>query len=240
MISDLVLFCGGSPIHDAGKPKPLALMPNSVSILGNYLRQSPLRKIPHIVALAEEDYCEEIRVECERDVSFGANIKILQVPNRSTTLEKMQRFLTSEVALGDTFLFSYPDIFFFGEWKSLLEFDYTSCKMQISGVHLRTRFPEINYDPYSQRVHSVSLRPSRIPANAKSVYGGHFGASRKSLEESMSEFHESQEDLHLSLEGDFFTFLSSTGRLQVSALEGVWIKADSTKEMIQIVQQIEG
>jgi hypothetical protein len=61
------------------------------------------------------------------------------------------------------------------------------------------------------------------------------------LEESLLEFHKIQrEELHPSLEGDFFTFLSSVGRLYVSSLEGAWKKADSTKEMMDIIRLIEG
>jgi hypothetical protein len=240
MISDLVLFCGGNSIYDSNRPKPLALMPNTVSILGNYLRQDPLKRIPRIVALVEERHTKEFQLDCTRQKSTAMNIRLLEVSNGSTTFEKMQQFLLSRDVSGDTFLFSYPDIFFFGDWKQLLEFDYVSHKMLISGVYLQTRFPEINFNSYSQRVHSVSLRPTRIPANTKSIYGGHFGASRKCLEESLLEFQKIQrQELHPSLEGDFFTFLSSVGRLYVSSLEGAWKKADSIKEMMEIIQLIE-
>jgi hypothetical protein len=239
VISDLVLFCGGKPIHDSNNPKPLALMPNSLTVLGNYLRQIHIEHIPNLVVLTDDDYVDEIQIECEKQASQIASFKILRTPNGSTTLEKLQEFLLSDVASGDMYVFTYPDVFFFGDSRDLFESDYMPHSVQISGVYLQTRFPEISYDPYTQEVHSVSLRPPRIPANSTSIYGGHFAASHSFLQENLCDFNKKYGLAgRLSLEGDFFRFLSSAGKLRVCMLEGTWIKADSTKEMLEILYRM--
>ncbi len=237
MISNLVLFCGGEAIYQNKKPKPLDLMPNSLSVLENYLRQKHLEIIPKITILAEEEFYVEIKEKIESSNDNLREISVLSVPNESSTFSKTKRFLSQISTIEDTILFTYPDIFYFGSWANLLSSEDLNSGMRISGLFLQSRFPEITFNPYVGRVLSITLRTKRIPANASTIYAGHFIARREDLESSINLFESEHKDItNASLEGDFFKFLVSAGKLHVCLLEEAWIKADSMKEMVQIIE----
>lgn len=240
MISNLVLFCGGDALYQNKRPKPLDLMPNSISVLENYLRQKHLEIIPKITILAEEEFYIEIKEKIESSNDNLRTISVLSVPNDSSTFSKTKTFLSQISTSEDTILFTYPDIFYFGSWDKLLSSEDLNSRMRISGLFLQSRFPEITFNPYVGRVLSINLRTKRVPANASTIYAGHFIARREDLESAINLFENEHKGItNAALEGDFFRFLVSAGKLDVCLLEEAWIKADSMKEMVQIIELLE-
>jgi len=237
MISNLVLFCGGDALYQNERPKPLDLMPNSLSILETYLRQKNLEIIPKITLLVEEEFYVEINEKIDSSNNNLRIISVLSVPNKSSTFSKTKSFLSQMSPSEDTILFTYPDIFYFGNWDNLLSSVDLDSRMRISGLFLQSRFPVITFNPYVGKVLSISLRTKRIPANASTIYAGHFIARHEDLESAIVLFESKHKDVtNATLEGDFFKFLVSEGKLHVCLLEEAWIKADSMKEKVQIIK----
>lgn len=240
MITDLVLFCGGDPIYAGNKPKPLALMPNSLSVLENYLRQKPLQQVPKITILAEADFLSDFERVAQGSHTQLKNINLLSVPNKSSTLDKLKKVCSSDCFYGSSLLFTYPDIFYFGSWEKLFSSEATSSKMRISCVYLQSRFSEISYNPYTRKALSLSLKPSRIPANKSIIYAGHLFAKTADLLNALDLFERNNGKIPKpTLEGDFFKCLVSEGLIEVDLLEDLWIKADSNKEMIEIINRLD-
>ena len=240
MINNLVLFCGGDEVHTGNKPKPLVQMPNSLTILENYLRSEWVRSIPWISIITEFKYSKEIQVVLEQISILSNKIDLLECSNGSSTLEKIKRFATLKSATDENCLLTYPDIFYFGNWQKILQTKIENGRMFITGVPLQSRFPEISFDPYTRRVRSVSLRPKRMPANFSTIYGGQLLASISNLKQELNLFEKNREmTANLTLEGDFFSYLVSKRILQTIILNDQWIKADSYKEMLSILQLLD-
>lgn len=240
MISDLILFCGGSPVPNQNLPKPLLVMPNSLTVLENQLFQLKDKNIPRITLLVEENYFDLVYALVEKKKESKKNIVILKTVNESTTLDKLSQFLSASIACGSNLLFSYPDIFYFGDWTENFKATSNDERIVISGVPLQSRFPELIYDPYTFEVSSVSLRPTRVPANSSTIYGGHLYAKLGTIRRCLESFYlESSHLLNPILEEDFLKFLSSNNLLDLTILENRWIKADSAKENWEICKLLD-
>jgi len=231
-MSELVLFCGGASIYPIEKPKPLTLMPNTLTLIETYLSLTPLKQISQVTLIAESDFFNEIEEVAGMFNDESNQFRVLLTPNHSSTLSKLQYFLSSNISKSPNLLFSYPDVFYFGNWERL----FTQDKMMISGVYLQTRFPEINFNPYTSKIHSLNLKPPRVPANSSTIYAGHFSGKLQDIAGALRLFDETRSNiLNPTLEGEFFRFLVSQGSLTVNILDGTWIKADSDKERLAIV-----
>jgi hypothetical protein len=240
VIDNVILFCGGTPLYQNNRPKPLALMPNSKTILENYLGQKPLLSVPTITIIAEEDFVGLFAQIIDHHDEWKNKIVLKSSPNHSSTMEKLADFASSAEKQGSKFMFTYPDVFYFGNWDALFSEENFDQKMVVSSVYLQSRFSEVTFDPYTQRVRSVTLRPVRVPANASAIYGGHFLTQDRLLEDNLNIFEERfVKPSSPSLEGDFFKFLASEGSLRVSLLTNKWLKTDSQREMIEVLNLLQ-
>jgi hypothetical protein len=241
MISDLVLFCGGDPLYTGQKPKPLSIMPNALSMIETFFQQEQILQVSKITILAEMDFFDEYKKLIDvLDNNDDANLDLLATPTGSSTLEKINLYLNSPRKHGKFSLFTYPDIFYFGDWTSLLSSEGLDKCMKISTVPLQSRFSEITFNPYTQKIQALSLRPTRVPANKSHIYAGHFFGQTNEIRKNLSVFESTQiGDAKQSLEGEFFKFLISNGLLEAHTLADYWVKADSWKEMIEIVKHLE-
>jgi len=235
MIEEVVLFCGGKPLHPGSVPKPLTLMPNSISILGNYLRQKFLREVNQITLLAEEDYVEKLMSVIHGNELSHLNIRCITLQNGSSTFNKVHTLLSSKVKLAGSLLFTYPDIFYFGDFAEIFS-DADLDSMFVTGVYLQSRFPEITFNPYSGDIRSISLRPPRVPASSSTIFAGHFFARYEQIRLDWEKFCSANRMRNdLSFEGDFFKYLVNENKLKVQILGRKWIKADSSNEMSLIL-----
>lgn len=239
MTHSLVLFCGGRNAYNEASPKPLKLLPNKRSLIYNFLQQTKLRFFSRVFLLVEENLVGIFANEVQISGIQPDKVMIIPVSNESTTLEKLQEFLQTEFAFVNPIILSYPDIFYFGDLSSLLGNEARMSSVIVSGVFLQSRFPMINLNPYTGKARSVSLNPSRVPANASVIFGGHISSSATQLRQLLLEFDTSQEFTNKpSLEGDFLKFLANRGLLDVVVLFEKWLKSDSTNEEIDILDKL--
>lgn len=241
MSHNLVLFCGGKNVYYGSKPKPLKLLPNGRSLIYNFLQQATLQSFSKIILLVEEASVSSFIKEVQSSGSHADKVLVLPVSNQSTTLEKLQKFLKTESAQERPFLLSYPDIFYFGDLSKLLEHEGRMSSVRVSGVFLQSRFPVINLNFYTQKARSISLNPSRVPANASVIFGGHISSSAYQLERLLFEFYTDKNYMDKrNLEGEFLKFTANKEMLDVDILAAKWLKSDSINEEIEILDELYG
>lgn len=241
MSHNLVLFCGGKNIYHGSKPKPLKLLPNGRSLIYNFLQQSTLQAFSKIILLVEEGSVGSFVKEAQNSGFHADKVLVLPVSDESTTLEKLQKFLKTETAQESPFLLSYPDIFYFGDMSKLLEHEGRISSVRVSGVFLQSRFPVINLNFYTLKARSISLNPSRVPANASVIFGGHISSSAYQLEQLLFEFDTGKNYMDKrNLEGEFLKFIANKEMLDVVILASKWLKSDSINEEIEILDELNG
>lgn len=227
---EVALFCGGPKIYGPGLPKPLRPFANGLTLLQAYLvHLSNSHEAPVHLMIEESD------VEHYRDVAQQVkhdSVSLSISNNGSTTLEKLEVFLSGERAPNSQILFSYPDIFYFGD---LRDFHLSSgvSKVLLGSHKHHVRFPRLSRHPFSNQVRSVGSPNAPESTNPDWVYSGIFTGNTDILKERLESFqlHSTSRGISRSLETDFFSFLANRKELEVIELESPWIQADSEREL---------
>lgn len=216
------LFCGGSRDYANGKSKPLQIYGDARPLFVEHYF--------HIV-----DHFDVINYVCEVDevTAFGDAIKkykldkahIFEVSNHSTTLLKLREILP--FLSGDYCSFSYPDIF-----CSALFWDVKSTKgVTLNKVPIKSRFPRIYSEMFSDKVKGVSDYQSKVPANPHFIYAGKFSASFSILTKEVAKTDEKND---WNLEVSLFDHLSLKEVVDSKTVYSDWFNIDSNRDFLKM------
>lgn len=232
-MDSLILFCGGPAIYPGGVPKPLQLMTEERTLLDYYLDTPFAAGFSEVTLLCEDDYLNDFE-RLVRTIESGRRITVLCSPNNSSTLEKIHLYLAARGTCDRPVVFSYPDIFYFGDLP-LTETDFPwSEKAMLSLRILSSRFPRIIIDPFSGQVRSISSHQSAVPANPVHMFGGHLIASPKMLKEALSAAMVQRGTELDSLEVGALAWMIGLGLVSSLVLDQPWMIADAPRDFEEI------
>lgn len=236
MSDTLVLFCGGPSIY-GGVPKPLQKLPTGETLLECYLRFFKPTVSTDVVLLVEQSF-EADYSGMLKDLDYPSKITTLACSDNSSTLSKLHRFLKAGYPAESTVMFSYPDMFVFGEIATP---DTTDPRLAdsvfISFAPIVSRFPRLIVDPYDNTVRGISNHTTLMPANPLHVFGGHLLVRVGVMNTLVETFLAEAQLLSSSLEFDMFFWLVNTARVHSMPIYGRWIQADSPREISTILNQ---
>jgi len=228
---NLVLFCGGETKLIPGKlPKPLIQL-NEKEILLHYLDQIPTNLFLKVILLVEEHWLSEFNLL----ISNLKGIEIYPVSNASSTLTKLNEYLSNYSNHTEFTTFSYPDIFVEKSyWNNSTRIEDRVLLFQ---KPLSSRFPRIFSSPFNNKVKGISDYQSKVPANPHFIFAGKFFSQTSFLKKYLNNFI-SKTSKEMNLEVDFFDWLASEEVLIHETYIDEWIISDSPKDNYSILQFI--
>lgn len=230
----LFLFCGGLPIDDEGRPKPLMKVRDRQSLLRCFLLHLKHRRLtmpPSVTLLCDDGQDVAIKVDLS-DFSYPVPINVLACGARPNTFEKFRRALNDCVDPQSYVQFGYPDIFSFDEFSDPhLAASDSDSTVYISAAVLTSRFPRLNVDVYNSRVMGISDYSSPVPANPMYVFGGDLWARVGQLLMLIDEFRTEVAVPDPSLEYDFFFWLINHKMVRCVIQHGERLWIDSFRDV---------
>ena len=230
----LALFCGGPSLY-SGVPKPLQILDSGNTLLEHYLRYIEPTAPREVILLADSLFIKSY-ISFIEGFAYTRTIRVFPCHDRSTTLMKLNEFLSSVYPEDLKLIFSYPDIFTSCDAmsSSLMEGELSDTVF-VSFAPIASRFPRLIVNPYNLDIHGISTHASPVPANPIHVFGGHLLARSGVMRSLVTTFLSNQELSTASLEFDMFSWLINISRIKGVQLYGDWIQADSTRQLNAIV-----
>jgi hypothetical protein len=233
----LVLFCGGDHIYGDGLPKPLYRSSSGDSLLSIYSSTSVYVNSETVTLLVEN----RSKAAFSKDVTRLGKSKPLSLvvcPDGSTTLEKLLVYLRNESSPEGPTIFSYPDIFYFGDINVLDSVDLDKSIVLTSRSAV-SRFPRLYVEPYGTAVRSISAQNKNVRTNNVLMFGGHLIAKPSFLEH----YLESRQEAILSrggkLEVEGFSSFIGDGVAKHIELRGKWMQVDGPRDLAELAQALE-
>jgi hypothetical protein len=222
-MDSIYLFCGGNRSHINDKSKPLQkFVADKELVLIHYEHiKSYFNKITYIV---EEN---EISLYSEILANLGNNVHIFRANNHTTTLQKL--YEVTNIMSEEFASFSYPDIFCGKDfWQISKEQSFT-----ISRVSIKSRFPRIFSDIFTENVKGISNYQAQVPANPHYIFGGKFDFNVKELQSCLSGFDIQNKNLEI----DFLDDLALAKTIYAKTVFDDWFNIDSDRDFINMINR---
>ena len=222
-MASLILFCGGEKIYGGNNPKPL-MSHNDKILIVEYLNKIKNSNFNSIFLLVEnEDY-----KNFEFLTAFK-NLEILRVEDQSSTLQKVKKILNENYDdIHENIFFSYPDIIYDQE-IFIHTFD-SSLDLKITP--LKSRFPEIIRDRFSDNIKGITIFDSPVPANPTFIFAGVAAIKKAVLKKQLKDFV-ARNGVDTNFEVDFFQFMIDQNLAKYQIYSGKWKTIDSIKDFLQ-------
>lgn len=222
-MASLILFCGGEKIYGEKNPKPL-MSYNDKTLIVEYLNRIQTSSFESIVLLVEnQDY---------KNFEFIAtfkNLKILSVEDKSSTLQKVRKMLNENYDdIHENIFFSYPDIIY--EQEIFIHTFDSSLNLKITP--LKSRFPEIIRDRFSENIKGITIFDSPVPANPTFIFAGVAAIKKDILKNQLKDFI-LRSEADGNFEVDFFQFMIDQNLAKYQIYSGKWKTIDSKKDFLQ-------
>lgn len=237
-MSTLILFCGGPAIYPGAVPKPLQLVTEGESLLELYLDTPFAADFTNVELLCERAFVPQFREVVGR-LGGASDVRVVETPDQSSTLVKLEAYLASTRTHEESVTFSYPDIFYFGHIDPLARETDWSRHVALSLRPLSSRFPRITKEPYSGSLRSISNHQASVPANPVYMFGGHVMATPTLLGRALSSGVEQHGRRFANLEFEAFAWMISQGIAQSVLLEDTWLHADGVRDLLAVRSALE-
>lgn len=228
MTEVLGLFCGGPALYRGGVPKPLQPV-GGLSLLEQFLSHGQLQRPDTILLLCDQSH--QVEFEAIARSVDTAPVAVVPAPNGASTFTRLRKFLAEPVTKRASLVhLTYPDVFYRGALDVPAQV-HEGPRVAVSVTPLRSRFPRLIADPYTNQVRSISNHSSYVPANPMHVFGGHLLAQPGFLH-GLVDAYLSDTDLPApTLEYDFFGWLINQGVVDAIPLYGEWNQIDSPRDI---------
>lgn len=229
----LCLFCGGNYGLD-GMPKPLVRFGEGNTLLWYYLKhiEQVSKKLPdEIILLCDDDHENHFLTEASLS-SFGSIIQVIKCGNGSSTFQKVIKFLSDFESEESIVELSYPDIFDF-ELPDI-ELDVLRSNIIISSANIKSRFPRMSIDIYTNTVNGITDYTSPVPSNPLYVYGGHVFSYLTKLKNLVDEFTSNYNTKDPNFEYDFLFWLINKKILHSTSIQSSHLLIDSNRDFEKI------
>ena len=237
----LFLFCGGPAIYGEDLPKPLMPVRPGESLLRVYLRfleTQQGRKLTKVTLLCDDNQEALFRSELE-NFDFLVPISIMSCGTNVNTLGKFEVAISTVIDPSLISVFSYPDIFFFGERIEPSEDDLKrNSGVFITAAPLTSRFPSLIIDSYNNIVKGISNYNSPVPANPHFVFGGELWGRTEAFVSLFRDFKLQVDMPNPSLEYDFFFWLINQKKMGCTILHGHRIWVDSSRDVQNLLARL--
>jgi len=230
----LVLFCGGPAIYGKGVPKPLMLLSTGETLLGLFSKMPVFRNASSVELLVEDQFESDFAKEAE---SLGPHVKLQMSRDFSSTGEKLRDYCRNSAEPDTMTLFSYPDVFFFGEICS--DFFTDDDKVWLSSRSALSRFPRFFPEPYGPRLLSISGPGEKQGSNRVLMFGGHIVAKPEILVQPLDSWIDGLDSESQILEEQGFSSFVRSGLAAHFELLGSWLQADSPRDLVRIASQVD-
>lgn len=230
----LVLFCGGPAIFGNGVPKPLMVLNKGETLLSLFSKTDIFRNASSVELLVEDQFESEFAQEAKR---MGAHVRLRTSEDFSTTGVKLRDYCRNSEQPETMTIFSYPDIFFFGEIGG--DFLSDDRKVWLSSRSALSRFPRFFPEPYGPRLLSISGPGEKQGSNRVLMFGGHIIAKPGILVQALDSWMSSNDSENQILEEQGFSFFVGSGLAAHFELLGNWLQADSPRDLVRISNQVD-
>lgn len=231
--SELVLLCGGPAIYGTGVPKPLQLVRGRETLLELYINSGPFANVETANLLVERRDLDAFEEVLDR---LGSRALIHVSEDQSSTAQKILGFCERSVARDQLHVFTYPDIFFFGDLGQ--EFYEDESKIWLSSRTMSSRFPRFFAEPYSSKLLSISPPHEQEGSNRVLMYGGHIVSRPNVLVSAINEWLADSDSKGGVLEERGFAHFVRCGLARHFELRGDWYQADNAREISKIAARV--
>ena len=231
----LVLFCGGPAIYGNGVPKPLTVLTDGETLLDLYSKSDVFRKASSVDLLVEREFEYAFTQESDK---LGPKVRVRVSENFSSTGLKLKQFCEESSEPEALTLFSYPDVFFFGDLGS--DFSTDADKIWLSSRSVLSRFPRFFPEPYGSRLLSISGPSEKEGSNRVLMFGGHIIAKPSILGPELESWFRTTYTKGEILEEQGFSHFVRSGLAAHFELLGSWFQADSSRDVVRITSHIAG
>lgn len=230
----LVLFCGGPAIYGNGVPKPLMVLNEGETLLGLFSKTNIFRNASSVELLVEDQFESDFAKEAKL---MGPHVRLRASEDFSSTGNKLRDYCRNSAEPETLTIFSYPDIFFFGEIGG--DFLSDDSKVWLSSRSALSRFPRFFPEPYGPRLLSISGPGEKQGSNRVLMFGGHIIAKPEILIQALDSWMISNDSKNPILEEQGFSFLVRSGLAAHFELLGNWLQADSPRDLARIANQVD-
>ena len=229
----LVLFCGGPAIYGSGVPKPLKVLTDGETLLELFSKSDVFQKASSVDLLVEREFEYAFAKESEK---LGPKVRVRASENCSSTGLKLKQFCEESSEPHTLTLFSYPDVFFFGDLGS--DFSTNEDKIWLSSRSVLSRFPRFFPEPYGSRLLSISGPREKEGSNRVLMFGGHIVAKPSILGPELDSWFKNIYTKGEILEEQGFSYFVRSGLAAHFELLGSWFQADSSRDIVRIASHI--
>ena len=231
MTEVLGLFCGGPALYRGGVPKPLQPV-GGLTLLEQFLAHGRFRQPDAIVLLCDESHRKDF--EAIAGSTGEVPVTVLPAPDGSSTFTRLRKFLAEPATMQASLVhLTYPDVFYSGDLDVPAQVRETP-RVALTVTSLRSRFPRLITDPYTNRVRSISNHSGYVPANPMHVFGGNVIAQPGVLRTFVETYLTTMDVPAPSLEYEFFGWLINKGVVDAIPLYGEWNQIDSHRDIAQL------
>ncbi len=220
-MTSLYLFCGGESYSGSGQSKPLDKIGGSMPLVSCHYEhvKAHFQKIVYLVEVHEIDLYKRFL-----PTRSSTQVKLIPVPQGSTTLDKL--IISADFMDEKKASVSYPDIFSSDIfWQG---FDFESFRLL--QVPVKSRFPRVYTDNFSDQVRGVSDYQSRVPANPHFIFGGKFDFNVENLRHMLRSYDVGASNKKRGLEVGFFDFIAQHESMQVKTIYDPWFHVDNERD----------